>query len=154
MRPTSPRSPEHCRAGVCEELVDACATTPGQAVTIVGTGQIDLLAALCRRGVARAACRAPQGGPHDPAAPADLLIIVDPRREPDLRRALGSLGRTMRAGSRVVLRLAGHLSSGRLCRLRRLLAEYGFGLTWMTQRLSDGSGLCFARKRPALAHAA
>jgi hypothetical protein len=131
-----------------DDLVEACDVEPNQSVTIVGTRHIDLLAALCRRGFVRAACRRADAAPQEPA---DVLILPDCVGETDLRKTLARFGRAMGKGGRIVLRLTPHLPFSRA--LHNLLAAHGFQLTPRSRRLADGSILRFAHKYRALDHA-
>jgi hypothetical protein len=118
---------------------------------ISGYQHLDLLVALCRRGFTRAMCQAENQGPNASGALADMLLVPGVRSDAELVNVIARLGRSVRAGGKLVLRDARGLLTNRTPYVRRLLANNGFMLMRQVVHPANGGMILHARKQSAAA---
>jgi hypothetical protein len=134
------------RSDISDELLDACGARLSQSVVIVGSGHVDLLAALCRRGFVCVTCQGSYTGLRRLDTPVDVLILRNCPSEPKLRHVLARYGRAMGEGAMVVLCTPSFSPFRSSLKLRALFAEHGLHLTHRSKRLSDGMTLHVAHR--------
>jgi hypothetical protein len=138
---------------LAEEIVAASAASPSAKVIIVGSGQLDLLIALLRRGFANVDCLSPDGGPHPPKGETDLVIAAV-RTDVELQHVLRRFGGVLHSGGRLLMHVAA-LDFRNERRVRELLLHAGFAaLERLPSRGGQGHLWCARRQGIAMARAA
>jgi hypothetical protein len=149
MRNVAALSVSRSRSDICNELLDACDAKPTESVVIVGSGHMDLLVVLCRRGFARVTCQTSSAGVRCLDTPVDVLILPNCSSEPKLRCAIARFDRVMGKGARIALCIPSVPPSRPLQYWHVLLAGRSFHPTQCSKRLSDGSTVYVARRGAA-----
>jgi hypothetical protein len=107
-----------------EALLDCAGEVAGEHAVILGTGTLELMCALLRRGTA-AVTELRRGERPEPQA-AELAIIANTSSAEDAIAAVAHARRALGPAGRVVVRVAAD-ASGRLVRqVARLLRQHGF----------------------------
>jgi hypothetical protein len=117
---------------------------------VAGVESLDVCLGLYRRGYDHAICRSVAPAPHTPEQTADVLWLLSIPTEANPIEALSHLGRDLRPGGRLVIRLPRGASPDRIRRLRRALLDRGFLPTATIEDLTAANTLVCARKSGAL----
>ena len=140
---------------LARRLVTASGARPADVVTIAGSGHIEILIELIRRGFSDVLCRSAVDGPHMATPPADVLLAPNVTSETDLDSVLKRLGSDLRPCGILALSIPPIFSSLDERRLRRRLFECGFTAIERIAGRGDAGTLWCARKHAAaVRHAA
>lgn len=116
-------------------------------VTIVGRSHLDLLLGLGRRGILRASCEMPDGGPLAASDDSDVIWIPGETESVTLLTALARFGRHLRPGGTLIVGPRPPGGGTDKSWLRRLLFERGFmSVAQLQVGGGDGDVLLCARK--------
>jgi hypothetical protein len=109
-----------------ERLIAACGARPTDHITVAGRRAIRFALDLCRRGYMQVTCRTESSGSAAADGPSHSLWIVNVPSETELVAMIGTLGRYLCAGGRLVLVFEVSISQAHAMRLRQVLAQKGF----------------------------
>lgn len=141
------QEPAVTQQAVVGRMLAAANADTGENVAIIGSGRLDMVVELCRRGFARVGCA--NAGGVGLVDPVELLLIPDAGRLRDLPGLLARATRRVLAGGAIVLHDSRpgrqQLRSRRLREFTRFLGQYGF---FCVNQESDGDhGLVLVARR-------
>lgn len=100
----------HAEHAVLMRLIDRLTAparvTRAEKITILGSGEIDLMLALARLGYVDVTCRNVSGVPHIAIEAADIVIAPSVEDGADLEAAATEAGRTLKPGGVFLLRVS------------------------------------------------
>jgi hypothetical protein len=138
--------PSRATAGLIDRMIEISSAKRTDHVTIAGSGHLDFLITLCRRGFARVTCWVAGRAAPVNDLPADVLFLLNVGSDAGVLTALARFGRNLRPGSVLVIRYTDQSPRGQGHPLHRFLAGYGFAMTQQTVDAAGGMLLC-ARKQ-------
>jgi hypothetical protein len=139
-------------ASLVEQMIEISGAKHTDNVAIAGSGHLDFLVTLCRRGFDRVTCWVTDRAAPITEAPADVLFVLNVGGDAEALTALGRVGRTLRPSGVLVIRYAAQFPKGHGHPLHRLLAGYGFAMTRQTVDAAGCALLC-ARKQASAVQA-
>jgi len=133
-------------AACVAELVAATEATPSDRITVLGGGQIELLIAFLRHGFDDVACLSSTRNGSG-VGEADIVIAPAIDNETELAALLCSLGRALRPGGNLVVRLTETAALRNQQQLLPIFLKSGFAA--VERRASSGNlgSLWLARKQ-------
>ena len=150
-KPLDPDEPSEASArDLADALVAASGARAKDRITIVGSGQIELLVALVRRGFANVACRAAGTALPPARGEADILLAPTVEGEADLRCIVRQFGASLAAHGALVIRANDSAGLGGR-RVRQIFLNAGFDAV---ERLPGGRFWCARKQAASLASAA
>lgn len=103
-----------------DHLIEASDVRWNERIAVAGRESLDVCLSLYRRGYDHAICRSIADAPHTPEQEADVLWLLGVPREMNPATMLNGLGRDLRPGGRLVVRLPRDTSFDQISRWRQL----------------------------------
>jgi hypothetical protein len=133
-------------ARLIDQMIEISGAKRTDNVTIAGSGHLDFLITLCRRGFARVTCWVADRAAPINDLPADVLFVTNVGSDAGALTLLARFGRSLRPNGVLVIRYSRQFPKGHGQALGRLLAEYGFAITQQTTEATGGMLLCVRKQ--------